>query len=370
MIIGVVLARTGRLAPLGEPVDFVADLLAPKLRAGLVGIPIEIAVRDSASTVAGARAATERLITEDGARIVITVGGSAVLPAVAGTCHRLGTPCVSTTLPWQVYRDSCPPSDRAFHFCWGLDDVASVFADMWERAAGRTTVGCLWNDGSQGRALREDRCGFLPVARLRGHDVVHQPAYSEGTADFAAQVETFRDVAVITSAASASDLGAFLDRATESGLRPALVTCSRWLTYPFWRGRHELDGVATIVSWTPSHRYLSTVDGSTPAQLASAYELATGRPWAQPLGLAYAVFEIAAHALAAAADPDDPAAVADAVRTLRLDTMAGRFDLSGGPAPGIARIALAGGQWQGDRRLSVVRSRIPAVAPDAALVTR
>ncbi|GGS14593.1 ABC transporter substrate-binding protein [Actinokineospora fastidiosa] len=337
--IGVVVPRTGRLSALGEPLDFVAARFAGRAR---------IFTADSRSTPEGARRAVERLVVEHRVPIVLTMAGSTVLPAAADACDRLGVPCLSTTLPWQLYRSS------GFHFAWGLDDIARAFAELWDRVAERATVGCLWNDGMQGAALRR---GFLPACRDRV--MVHEPAYTERTPDFAPQIAAFADVDVVTSAATAADLAAFLAQAAP----PRLVTCSRWLTYPFGVRRHNLDRVATIVYWTPDHPYVSSVDGTTAAELASAYTESTGRPWAQPLGLAHALFEVALHAFAHAADPTDPAALAEAIGRARVPTIAGPIDWPGGPAPGVAAVALAGGQWQGGDLVVVANTG----APDAPI---
>lgn len=103
--------------------------------------------------------------------------------------------------------------------------------------------------------------------------------------------------------------------------------------------------VATLVYWSPGHPYRSSLDGTTRAELARAYQETTGASWLQPLGLAHALLETALHALATAADPADRASVADAVARTRLDTIAGTLDWTGGPKPNIALLPLVGGQW-------------------------
>lgn len=323
--IGVVLATTGRLAPLGAPLEFIARALP---------WPADVLLRDSGSTAAGARAATRSLV-EAGARIVVTLGGTATLPAVVDACAEHDVPSVSTTLPWQVFATARQPGP-AFHFCWGLDDIASVFADLWEHLGAARTVGCVWNDGPQGTALRQ---WFRPVAAARGHHLVDVP-YRESSG----VVPAARDVEVVTSAATAADLAAVVRT-----WRPRLVTCSRWLTYPFGVSRHGLDEVATIVSWTPDHQHVGA--GRTPRDLAAAYEAATGSAWLQPLGLAHALFEVAVHAVHAA---DSNTSVADVLSRTRLATMAGVLDWTRGPGPGVATIPLAGGQWRGGPRPSLV----------------
>ncbi|MFJ9041896.1 hypothetical protein ACIRF8_35750 [Streptomyces sp. NPDC102406] len=75
---------------------------------------------------------------------------------------------------------------------------------------------------------------------------------------------------------------------------------------------------------------------------------------------AYALFEVAVHALNTAEDPTDRRAVAAALGRARMSTMAGVLDWTCGPVPNVATVALAGGQRQPgsrhDYELTVVSS--------------
>ncbi|MFF8289812.1 ABC transporter substrate-binding protein [Streptomyces sp. NPDC016309] len=348
--VGVVVARTGRLARLGDPLAYAMDLLAPKLRGRL-----RLVGRDSRSSAAGARRAVRELVEVERARMVLTLAGTEVLPAVADACEEAGVPCLSSTFPWQVYVHGGRPRRWTYHFCWGLDDIAETFADLWEADGGPgRTVGCLWNDGPQGGWSRHGTHGFLPAARARGHRLLDPAGYREPAAAFAGHVTAFRNagVEVVTSAATGEDLGVFRREAARQGLRPRMITCSRWLAYPPAGddGAAAVANVATLVYWTPAHPYRSSLDGMTAAELAEGYERATGNQWLQPLGLAYALVEVAAHALATAADPTVPASVAEALGATRLRTVAGPLDWTSGPVPHIATVRLSGGQWQRGRR--------------------
>ncbi|MFI6851255.1 ABC transporter substrate-binding protein [Streptomyces sp. NPDC050416] len=385
LCVGVVAPLTGRLAPLGSPLSYVLRRLAPRLahlRSGGRRYDVTVAVRDSRSDPDAARQAVRELAGADGANVVLTMAGTRVLPAVTDACEEAGVPCVSTTFPWQAYVDArgARPGHRfrwTYHFAWGLDDIAAVFADLWERVDDPGAVGCLWNDDVQGRLLRHDRYGFAPVTSPRGHTLVDLGAYREPAHGFPEQVERLREhgAGLVTSAATATDLALFHRQAREAGLRPRLITCSRWLTYPHTHTTPAPDvhgeladaRVATLVYWSPGHPYRSGLDGTTCAELAHAYRQDTGADWLQPLGLAHALVETAHHALTAAADPTDRASVARALAGTTLDTIAGTLDWTRGPTPNIALLPLVGGQWQhgrGGPHLAVVSN---TALPDVPL---
>ncbi|CAL9286400.1 ABC transporter substrate-binding protein [Streptomyces sp. SudanB52_2052] len=378
LCVGVVAPLTGRLAPLGAPLSYVLRRLAPRLahvRNGGRRHDVTVAVRDSRSDPDAARRAVRDLADRYGAHLVLTMAGTRVLPAVTAACEGAGVPCVSTTFPWQAYVHTrgAGPGHRfrwTYHFAWGLDDIAAVFADLWEGVGGTGAVGCLWNDDLQGDLLRHDRYGFAPVTSPRGHTLVDLGAYREPAAGFTTQVERLREHGAdrVTSAATATDLALFHRRARAAGVRPRLITCSRWLTYPHTHTTPATDvhgeladaRVATLVYWSPDHPYRSGLDGTTCAELAHAYQQDTGAAWLQPLGLAHALLETAHHALTVADDPTDRASVAQALSGTTLDTIAGRLDWTRGPTPNIALLPLAGGQWHHDRhgpRLAVVSNR-------------
>ncbi|MFE0812929.1 hypothetical protein ACFW34_36485 [Streptomyces sp. NPDC058848] len=143
--------------------------------------------------------------------------------------------------------------------------------------------------------------------------------------------------------------------------------------------------VATLVYWSPNHSYRSSLDGTTCAELAHAYQRDTGESWLQPLGLAYALVETAHHALSTADDPTDHAAIAHTLARTTLSTIAGALDWKRGPTPNIALLRLAGGQWHPARRAraspssrttmlptfpSPVNSSPPDLTPRSALYRR
>jgi branched-chain amino acid transport system substrate-binding protein len=335
-VIGVVAHETGRLAALGTPLRFAARTYQRGAGRHTVSI------RDSLSTPEGAADAVRRLVQHDRAALVLTLGGTATVPSVARACAEFGVPCVSTTLPWQVLGER---RGLSFHACWGLDDIAAAFASAWARVPGVDSVGCLWNAGPQGAALRSAESGFAATVARLGLRLVDPDGYAEDTSDFRHEVEVFgaAGVRVVTSAATARDLRTFHECALRVGLPLALISCSRWLSYPIGARESGVDGVVTPVYWTPRHPYRSSLDGSSCAELAADYTATTGQGWLQPLGMAYALFEVAQHALDRA---DEPAAIGAVLAGTSMATIAGTLDWPSGPARGVARVRLATGQWQ------------------------
>ncbi|MEV0598958.1 hypothetical protein AB0I82_06620 [Streptomyces sp. NPDC050315] len=86
------------------------------------------------------------------------------------------------------------PGRFTYHFAWGLDDIAAVFAEMWGRLGPWHHAGCcLRNDDLQGQLLRHPTHGFVPVASARGHYLAEPGGYREPAQDFTAHLGHFRD---------------------------------------------------------------------------------------------------------------------------------------------------------------------------------
>ncbi|MFJ9041895.1 ABC transporter substrate-binding protein [Streptomyces sp. NPDC102406] len=194
--------------------------------------------RGTRSCAEGARQAVAELVRDEDAQIILMLAGTQVLPAVADACEAIGTPCLSSAFPWQVYyygRGADEKRPFSWTYRWGLDDIAEIFADLWERMDdARRPVGCLWNDGPQGTWSRHPQHGFAPAARARGHHLVDPAPYREGAGDLDRHVRAFADagVGIVTSAATGQDLGLLRARAREASCHPRLITCSRWPAYP------------------------------------------------------------------------------------------------------------------------------------------
>jgi branched-chain amino acid transport system substrate-binding protein len=131
------------------------------------------------------------------------------------------------------------------------------------------------------------------------------------------------------------------------GFRPQVCTVAGSVLFPAdVAALGDGDGMSTEIWWTPKFPFKSSVTGESGAQLAAAYQRATGRQWVQTLGYTYALFEVALAALKRAADPTDKDAVRDAIATLSLETVIGPVNFKDSHIKNVASTLLAGGQWR------------------------
>jgi len=79
--------------------------------------------------------------------------------------------------------------------------------------------------------------------------------------------------------------------------------------------------------------------------LCEAYTAATGRPWTQPLGFKYGLFEVAIDALKRAKSPKDPKAILEAIVATNLNSIVGPISWGKGPVKNVSKTPLVGGQW-------------------------
>jgi branched-chain amino acid transport system substrate-binding protein len=103
--------------------------------------------------------------------------------------------------------------------------------------------------------------------------------------------------------------------------------------------------MSTEIWWLPAYPFKSSLTGQSATELAAAYEAATKRDWTQPIGVVHALFEAGFAALKASSDPKSAAAVVEALRGLKQDTVIGRLDFAGSGVKNVSKMRVVGGQW-------------------------
>lgn len=356
--IGFVSPQTGPLAVFAECDAFLLEQARKALERGvnLAGrnYPVEIIYKDSQSSSNRAADVTAELILKDKVDIVVAASTPATTNPVADQCELNGVPCITNGTPWQSYffgRGGSPTSgfEWTWHYFWGLEEIIGVFTSLWEKLPSNKIVGGLWPNDSDGNAWTDPNMGFPPTLSKLGYQLVNPGHYQSPSDNFSAYITAFKDnnVDIVTGVVPPPDFGNFWAQAGQQGFRPSMVTvgkaCQHNATVKSYGKR--ADGLSLELWWSPAFPFRSSLTGQSAAELAQAFTAHSGVPWNMPLGLNHSLFELAVDVFKRAADRS-PEAIRDAIRSTRMDTIAGPIDFTSGPVPNISNMVLAGGQWK------------------------
>jgi branched-chain amino acid transport system substrate-binding protein len=356
--IGYVSPQTGPLAGFGETDNFVVGGIRQAVRIGLSirgqSFPVDVLVRDSQSDPNRAAEVASRLILSDKVDLMLVSSTPETTNPVSDQCEANGTPCVSSVCPWQPWffgRGGKPETGfkSTYHFFWGLEDIISVFVDMWDTLPTNKVVGALWPNDGDGNAWGDPQRGFPAALAKAGYKLVDPGRYPNLSDDFSAQISAFKkeQVEIVTGVPIPPDWTTFWKQAAQQGFKPKIASVGKALLFP--RSVEALgnlgEGMSTEVWWTPRHPFKSSLTAASAADLAAAYTKDTKKQWTQPLGFAHALFEVAVDALKRAASLDDKSAVVAAIKATNLNTVVGPVSWGKGPVPNVTKTPLVGGQW-------------------------
>jgi branched-chain amino acid transport system substrate-binding protein len=366
--IGYVTPTTGPFSAFAEADEFVLGGVKSAIGAGIVNggttYPIEILVKDSAGDPTQAAEAALSLINDDGIDLMLVASTPETTNPVSGQCEANGVPCISTVTPWQPYllRDPnvAPPDTKPFawsyHFFWGLEDIISVFTDMWGQITTNKIVGGLWPNDGDGLAWSSPVVGFPPTLTTDGYTLISPPVYENiVTTDFSSQISAFKNghAQILTGVPLPPDFTNFWVQAAQQKFVPKAASVGKALLFPASVDALGPDagvGLSAEVWWSPNHPFHSSLTGASAKELADGYTAATTKQWTQPIGFAHAVFEVGLSALKSASSIEDKGAIRDAIKATALDTVVGHVEWNGAGLPpfaavNVAKTPLVGGQW-------------------------
>jgi branched-chain amino acid transport system substrate-binding protein len=354
--IGYVSPQTGPLAGFGTADSFVVkqirEALKGSITAGGKKQSLEIVVKDTQSNPNRAADVARQLIFEDKVDIVVASSTPDTTNPVADQCEANGVPCVATIAPWEAWyfgRGAKPGSAFEYTtlFYFGMNEITNCFMSMWDRMDTNKKVATLWPNDTDANAFRQ---GFPPAMKKKGYTVVDGGSYQNGISDYSAQIARFKggDAELFTTTPLPPDFNTYWKQAAQQGYKPKLATVAKVMLFP---SEVEALGplannIATDVWWSPFHPHKSVLDGTTARQLADNFAKDTGKQWTQALGSVYTLFEVAVEALKKADDPRDRKAVAQQLKTMKIDGMSGELDFTAGPVPGVVAQKLVGAQWR------------------------
>ena len=381
--IGFVSTTTGSSAPFGEANSWVISQMKTyfadhPLAVGGKKLKVQIIVKDSQSDSTRAGQVAGDLINKDGVDLVMASSTPDIVDPVSEQCEANSIPCITTVAPWQPFaiRDkSGKPADLkySFHFFWGLEDVAAVYADMWSQVSTNKKAAGLFPNDPDGQAWSAN---FPSLTKSSGATIDNPGLFPDGTKDFSAQISKFKGHDILLGVPIPPDFTTFWRQAKQQGYSPKIATIGKALLFPSSVEAlgASADNLGTEVWWTPTAPFKSSLTGQSAQQLADAYEKSTGRQWTQPLGFAHALFEVAAAALEKAGSTS-PDKVVAALSKLSVNTVVGPFAWGKpGVPPYVAKTLLTGGQWRQTKggkqpfQLVVVSNKLAPQIPKAGKV--
>ncbi|MBI3176720.1 MAG: ABC transporter substrate-binding protein, partial [Chloroflexi bacterium] len=319
--------------------------------------PVEIVVKDSQSDPNKAAEVAADLILRDGIDLMVVSSTPETTNPVSDQCEVNGVPCVSTVAPWQPWfigRGGVPGQTEfkwTYHFFWGLEDIIGVFLGMWDSLGTNKVVGGMWPNDGDGLAWSSSEVGFPAALTPAGYTIVDPGRYENLKDDFSAEISLFNvgKAQIVTGVMIPPDLGTFLTQANQQGFIPKAMTVGKAALFPSAVeaiGGGLGEGLTSEIWWSPSHPFKSSLTGASAKDLADAYQKATSKQWTQPIGFVHALFEVAKDTLGRAANIDDKASIAAALKATHINSIVGPLSWANGPVPNVAKTPLVGGQWR------------------------
>jgi branched-chain amino acid transport system substrate-binding protein len=255
-------------------------------------------------------------------------------------------------VPWEAWyfgRGAKETEQNAYkftyHFCFGVEQFHNMYTHEWPQVPTNKKVGVMWPNDSDGNAIR---AALGPLLKQSGYTIVDPGAYTDGTNDFSAQIAKFKaeNCEIFNTFPIPPDFATFWRQAAQQGYHPKICQVAKTGLFP-----SQIEalgpigiGIAGGAYWAPTYPYKSSFTGVSSKDLGDGYQ-AAGKQWNQQLGPSLALFDVAAAALKKTSNPKDKQGVADAIKTLDVETPIGRLQWGKGPNANVVTTPILGGQW-------------------------
>jgi branched-chain amino acid transport system substrate-binding protein len=367
--IGYVSPLTGPAAGFGEPDPYVISLarkaFAKGLKVGGKTYPVQIIEKDSQSVPSTAAQVAQQLISGSAVDLMLATSTPEVVVPVSTASEAAGTPCISTVVPWEAWwlgvggklgptgNPTSPALQWVFHFSFGVPDFAAAYLSMWKQVPTNKKIGVMWPNDDDGNAIR---AALGPVLKGAGYTIVDPGAYQDGTNDYTPQITQFKqeDCQIFNTFPIPPDFTTFWRQAAQQGYTKQVKIAQIAKTGLFASQVQAVGALGYNLAsgeyWGPTWPYKSSLTGVSSAALGAGYTKAKGRYPNQQLGASLALFDVAAAALKASGNPHDKAAVANAMKKLKVQTPVGILNWGAkgpkNPVGNIVATPIIGNQWR------------------------
>lgn len=353
--IGLVQPTTGPLAFFTEHIPFVLEQVK-KTYGGNIEIngtkhPYEIIVKDSQSNPNRASEVTQELILQDEVDLITTFATPETVNPVSDQCEVNGVPCISNDAPLEPYffgrgGDPAKGWEWTYHYFFAGQQLADSLVPYWNKLDTDKTIGGLWPNDGDGLAQSQS---FPPFFESKGFKVVDPGRFDMPASNYNAQIAAFKSggVDLIQGVLPPPEFTTFWNGCAQQGYQPKCVYVGKACEFP--PAMEPLGdravGLTVEIWWSPAHPFVSGMTGQTSAELAAAYEEASGIQWSMPLGFRHSLFGVVFDVLKRTENLDDKGSIRDAVKSTAYDSIVGHIDFTKGPFPNTSQTPLVIGQW-------------------------
>jgi branched-chain amino acid transport system substrate-binding protein len=307
-------------------------------------LPVRIKVVDTESDPSKAADVASKLILQDNVDLMIVLHTPATVNPIGAVCERYQVPCISSDAPIESWLTG-GPYKWTFHFHFSVPQIVESFISMWDSVADKTNrvVGGLWPNDPDGKTYSEM---FTQRLKEKGYKVIDPGRFPNGTPDYSSLIEQFKreKVEILTGVQTPPDFASAWRQCFQQGFIPKMSSHGKPILFPSAVqaiGGNLANGLTTCIWWSPSHPFKSSLAGYGAKELCDAWTEKTNRPWTQPLGFKYAVYEVAADVLKRA-QTLDRAKVREAIAATDLKTIVGPIKYN---KQNFSRTPMVGGQW-------------------------
>jgi len=200
--VGISVPKTGPLAVFAAPFDWVHDQWAAALGDGVVcgdgkKRAIKTFVQDTQSDTNRTAQVTGDLIQNNGVDIIFAGGATDTMNPAADQCEALEVPGLFIQGPWQAFffqRGGTPdkPFKWGYALCVGVEAMAAVFTDMWDKIATNKKVGLLYPNTADGQAWADEKTGGPFYFKRAGYEYTMPGMFQAGSEDYTQQISEFK----------------------------------------------------------------------------------------------------------------------------------------------------------------------------------